>query len=444
MAGDPRLSAAPLFARPESLLEAGMRAAIAGLDHPSEIRTGYIPWRQTARPNQIAPAGDWWLWLVLAGRGFGKTRTGAEWVHENVDHYGRWHFVAPTASDARDTMVEGESGILATAPPGKRPIYEPSKRRLTWPNGATALLFSAEEPERLRGPQCEAFWADEVAAWKYLRDTWDQLMFGFRLGAHPRGVATTTPKPLQLIKELLSMEGVAKTHGSTYENRDNLSPVFFQQIIARYEGTRLGRQELNAEVLEDVEGALWSYAMIEAGRVEAHPPLQRVVIPIDPAVTAGEDSDETGMVPCGVGMCNCKGEPELHLFVLEDLSGRYSPDGWAKRAVAAYNTHRADRIIGEANNGGDLVEVNIRTVSRNVSYKKVHASRGKRTRAEPVAALYEQGKVHHVGSFPQLEDQMTTYVPALSSQSPDRLDSLVWGATELMLGGGGLPWFAAA
>jgi phage terminase large subunit-like protein len=323
-------------------------------------------------------------------------------------------------------MVEGDSGILATAPPGKRPTYEPSKRKLTWPNGASALLFSAEEPERLRGPQCEAFWADEVAAWKYLRETWDQLMFGFRLGASPRGVATTTPKPLPLLRELLSMEGVVVTRGSTYENRDNLSPVFFQQIIARYEGSRLGRQELNAELLEDVEGALWSMGMIDALRRREHPKLTRIVVAIDPAVTSGADSDETGIVVAGLG-------EDGHGYVLEDLSGRWSPDTWAKKAVGAYRTQKADRIIGEANNGGDLVEVNIRTVDRSAAFKKVHASRGKRTRAEPVAALYEQGKVHHVGGFAELEDQMSQWVPGTGVPSPDRMDALVWALTELML-----------
>jgi phage terminase large subunit-like protein len=426
-----------LFEPAETLVDAGIRAAVSGISHPSDVRPGFLPWRQIARANQLATDGDWWLWLILAGRGFGKTRTGAEFVHENVERYGRWHFVAPTAADARDTMVEGESGIIPTAPPGKRPIYEPSKRKLTWPNGATALLFSAEEPERLRGPQCEAFWADELAAWKYMRETWDQLMFGFRLGETPRGVATTTPKPLALIKELLSMEGVALTRGSTYENRDNLSPVFFQQIIQRYEGTRLGRQELNAELLEDVEGALWSLRRIEQLRVREHPPLVRIVVAIDPAVTSGEDSDETGIVVAGVG-------EDGHGYVLDDLSGRLSPDGWGRRAVEAYRTQRADRIIGEANNGGDLVEVNIRTVDRAASYKKVHASRGKRTRAEPVAALYEQGRVHHVGAFPELEDQMTQWVPGTGVASPDRMDALVWALTELMLGNVAQPFVFAA
>lgn len=435
MVTDPSLSSAGLFGRRESLLEAGLRAAIVGLDQPS--RVGYAPWRQVARSNQIAPEGDWWLWLILAGRGFGKTRTGAEWVHENVDRVGRWHFVAPTASDARDTMVEGESGLLATAPPGKRPIYEPSKRRLTWPNGSSGLLFSAEEPERLRGPQCEGFWADELAAWKYLRETWDQLMFGFRLGDHPRGVVTTTPKPVELIRELLKMPGVVPTRGSTYENRSNLSPVFFEQIIARYEGTRLGRQELNAELLEDVEGALWTLRAIDVLRVREHPPLRRVVVAIDPAVTSGADSDETGIVVAGLG-------EDGHGYVIEDLSGRHSPDGWARMAVDAYRTQRADRIIGEANNGGDLVEVNIRTVDRHAPYRKVHASRGKRTRAEPVAALYEQGKIHHVGGFPELEDQMTQWVPGTGMDSPDRMDALVWALTEIMLQDTPAPFVFAA
>ena len=361
-------------------------------------------WRDIARPSQIAPPGEWWLWLILAGRGFGKTRTGAEWVHENIDRYGRWHFVAPTAADARDTMVEGESGILATAPKGARPIYEPSKRKLTWPNGATASLFSADEPERLRGPQCEAFWADELAAWRYMQEAWDQLMFGFRLGSDPRGVATTTPKPLKLIRELLERDGVEVTRGTTYENLDNLAPAFAQQIISKYEGTRLGRQELNAEILEDIEGALWSRAMIDDSRVPHAPPLSRVVVAVDPAVTANADSDETGIVVAGVG-------DDGEGYILEDLSALMSPNDWAKKAVNAYRSQQADRIVGEVNNGGDLVEVNIRTVDKSASYKAVRASRGKRSRAEPVAALFEQGRVHMVGAFPQLEDQMCGWVP---------------------------------
>lgn len=383
-------------------------------------------WRDIARPSQIAPPGEWWLWLILAGRGFGKTRTGAEWVHENIDRYGRWHFVAPTAADARDTMVEGESGILATAPAGARPHYEPSKRKLTWPNGATASLFSADEPERLRGPQCEAFWADELAAWRYMQEAWDQLMFGFRLGSDPRGVATTTPKPLKLIRELLERDGVEVTRGTTYENLENLAPAFASQIIQKYEGTRLGRQELNAEILEDVEGALWNRAMLDAHRVDSAPALSRVVVAVDPAVTSKEDSDETGIVVAGLG-------EDGHGYILDDLSARLSPDGWARRAVEAYRSQEADRIVGEVNNGGDLVEVNIRTVDRNASYKAVRASRGKRSRAEPVAALYEQGRVHHVGSFPELEDQLCGWVPNSGMQSPDRMDALVWALTELML-----------
>lgn len=412
--GDPR----------SSLMSAAIEHAAAVLEDAGPRFAPSKPWREIARPSQIAPDGAWWLWLILAGRGFGKTRTGAEWVHENVGRFGRWHFVAPTAADVRDVMVEGESGILATAPKGGRPLYEPSKRKLTWPNGATASLFSADEPERLRGPQCEAFWADELAAWRYMQEAWDQLMFGFRLGSDPQGVATTTPRPYPLIRELLERDGVTVTRGTTYENLANLAPAFAAQIIGKYEGTRLGRQELNAEILEDVEGALWSLGMIDVTRVEAHPELTRVVVAIDPAVTSTEASDETGMVVAGLGT-------DGHGYVLQDLSDRYTPAGWAKKAADAFRMQGADRIIGEVNNGGDLVEANLRTVGRSLPFTKVHASRGKRTRAEPVAALYEQQRIHHVGSFPELEDQLTRWVPDSGMASPDRMDALVWAFWEL-------------
>ena len=384
-------------------------------------------WRFWARPNQVPPPGDWRTWLVLAGRGFGKTRTGAEWVREQVEQgqCSRMALVAPTAADARDVMVEGESGILAISPPWFRPLYEPSKRRLTWPNGAIATTYSADEPDRLRGPQHDGAWADELAAWKY-SETWDMLMFGLRLGADPRAVVTTTPKPVRLIRELLAAATTVVTRGSTYENADNLAPAFFEKIISKYEGTRLGRQELHAEVLDDVPGALWARKMLDDLRRLAAPDLVRVVVAVDPAVTSEEGSDETGIVVAGKGA-------DGHGYVLEDLSGRFSPDAWARRAVDAYQERQADRVIAEVNNGGDLVETIVRTVDARVSYKGVHASRGKQTRAEPVAALYEQGRIHHVGSLEDLEDQMCTWLPGM--KSPDRMDALVWALTELMLDG---------
>jgi len=394
----------------------------------TEIETG---WPATARPSQLAPPDAWAIWLILAGRGWGKTRTGAEFVLSRVlaGAAERIALVAPTAADARDVMVEGQSGILAVAPPWFRPVYEPSKRRLTFPNGATATTFSAEEADRLRGPQHDLAWCDEIAAW---RDpmAWDMLAFGMRLGRNPQTCVTTTPRPTKLIRELVARADVVVTRGSSYENKDNLAPQFFAAIVKKYEGTRLGRQELLAEILSDTPGALWSHAIIEAARLSAAPPLQRIVVAIDPAVTSGDDADETGIVVVGRDAAG-------HGYVLQDLSGKYSPTEWAKVAVTAYQTHRADRIVAERNNGGDMVQATIRMVDRNAALSTVWASRGKVTRAEPVSALYEQGRMHHIGSFPQLEDQMTNFTSDFDREaagySPDRLDALVWAVTELLV-----------
>jgi predicted phage terminase large subunit-like protein len=363
----------------------------------------------------------------MAGRGFGKTRTGAEWTRASARHFKYVNIIGATADDARDIMVEGESGLLAICPSHERPTYLPSKRRLDWPNGATTLIFTADEPERLRGKQHERLWADEVAAWRYA-DSWTQAMLGLRLGADPRVVATTTPRPTALIRELLSDPSTAITRGSTYDNADNLAPAFLEQIIKRYEGTRLGRQELDAELLTDVDGALWTHTLLDQHRVRQAPDLARVIVAIDPAVSSGEDADETGIIVAGKGV-------DGDAYVLADLTCRLSPDGWARRAVNAYEAHQADRIVAEVNNGGDLVESVLRTVAPRVSYKKVHASRGKRTRAEPIAALYEQGRVHHVGALSQLEDQMAAFVPDHYDGSPDRVDALVWALSELMVTG---------
>jgi predicted phage terminase large subunit-like protein len=393
-------------------------------------------WRVWGRPEQQAPEGDWRVWLLLAGRGFGKTRTGAEWVRAEVEagRRGRLALVAPTAADARDVMVEGESGVLAVSPPGFRPLYEPSKRRLTWPNGAQATTYSADEPDRLRGPQHDGAWCDELAAWRY-PEAWDMLQFGLRLGRDPRAVVTTTPKPVRLVRELVAAPTTVVTKGSTYANLGNLAPAFLDQIVRKYEGTRLGRQELDAEILDDVPGALWTRTLLDGLRVREHPDLVRVVVAIDPAVTSGEKADETGIVVAGKGV-------DGQGYVLADASCRLSPDGWARRAVEAYRRHQADRIVAEVNNGGEMVELTIRTVDPHISYAAVHASRGKRTRAEPVAALYEQGKVHHAGGFPDLEDQMCTYTPDAYDGSPDRVDALVWALTDLMLEGTSSVWFA--
>jgi phage terminase large subunit-like protein len=404
-----------------------------------ECRQLLHDWRFVARSNQIAPGGDDWLvWLVLAGRGFGKTRCGAEWTREQVKAGAmRIHLVAPTASDARDVMVEGESGLLSvcwagdktiSGDPLGRPSYEPSKRRLTWANGAMATLFSAEEPERLRGPQAEVMWADELAAWRFLSDTWDMAMFGLRLGDHPRVCITTTPKPLRVLREIAKDARTVVTRGSTFDNAGNLAPTFLKAIKDKYDGTRLGRQELYAEIMEEAEGALWSRALIEAAVLRTDLPImKRIVVAVDPAVTDKEDSAETGIVAAGIGM-------DDRGYVLKDVSGRRSPGAWAKAAVDLYKDLKADRIVAEGNQGGDLVRHAIHTIDKNVPVTIVHASRGKAARAEPVAALYEQGKVSHCKGLGELEDQMVNWEPLSGMASPDRLDALVWAITELMLG----------
>ncbi len=389
-------------------------------------------WKFWGRPNQLAPSGDWRVWLLLAGRGFGKTRTGAEYVRDRVAAgYRRIALVAPTAADARDVMVEGESGILAISPPGNRPRYEPSKRRLTWPNGAIATTYSADEPERLRGPQHDFAWCDEIAAWRY-PEAWDMLMFGLRLGGDPRAVVTTTPKPIKLIRELLADPATEITRGSTFDNRGNLAPAFLSQIVKKYQGTRLGRQELDAEILDDTPGALWSMKLIEDARLNrmAHPDLTRIVVAIDPAASAGEDADETGIIVAGKDAAG-------HGYVLHDGSGRMMPTDWAKAAITAYHDHKADRIVAEVNQGGDMVEATIRMIDPRVPYSAVRATRGKVVRAEPVAALYEQGLIHHAGAFPQLEDQMCSFTSDFdrgrAGFSPDRVDALVWALSELFV-----------
>jgi phage terminase large subunit-like protein len=326
-------------------------------------------------------------------------------------------------------MVEGPSGILAVSPPWNKPEYNPSKRRLTWKSGAKATLLSAERPDRLRGPQCEAFWCDELAAFRY-PEAWTQLMMSFRLSKNPKGIVTTTPRPTPIVKSLIKRDGtdVVVTRGTTYENRANLAPAFYESIIREYENTRLGRQELLGEVLDDNPGALWQREWLDNARVKEAPQLSRVVIAVDPAVSTNADSCETGIV--AVGRTH-----EGHAFVLEDKSGIYDPLQWAGHVAQMYHWWKADRVVAEVNNGGDLVEANLRTVAPNIPFRAVHASRGKAVRAEPVSALYEQGRVHHVGMFAKLEDQMCEWDPAMPGvASPDRVDALVWALTDLLLG----------
>lgn len=387
---------------------------------------------------------------MLAGRGFGKTRTGAEWVRRNVcgdtplsaGRYRQIALIAETSADAREVMVgDGKlpgdgSGILQVHPRDFRPIYEPSKRRLTWPNGAIATLYNATEPDQLRGPQHDAAWCDELAKWQRAQDTWDQLQFGLRLGDHPRVVVTTTPRPIPLVKEIIAHPHTVVTRGSTLANAANLPVSFVQSIQERYAGTRLGRQELDAEILDDVPGALWTRTMLDAARRKvALPDMQRIVVAIDPSGTQGEDDegDDIGIIVAGKGV-------DARGYVLADRSCKLSPAGWGRRAVQAYREFKADRIIAEKNFGGAMVEHVIRTVDRNVPYQEVVASRGKVVRAEPIAALYEQGRITHVDVFPVLEDQMCAMTRdgyALDG-SPDHVDALVWALDYLSFTSRGL------
>jgi phage terminase large subunit-like protein len=377
-----------------------------------------------ARIEQVPPDGAWSTWLVLAGRGWGKTRTGAEWIHERV-RQGARHIalVAPTAADARDVMVEGPAGILACSREADRPLYESSKRRVTWANGATATLFSAEEPDRLRGPQHDTAWCDEVASWTRIDDAWSMLQFGMRLGA-PRTLVTTTPRPVKVVRDLLADPSTVVTRGSTYDNAANLASSFLAEIRRRYEGTRLGRQELYAEVLTDTPGALWAYSTIEKIRVANAPELRRVVVAVDPSVSADGGGDECGIVVAGIDFDGV-------VWVLRDGSGNLSPSDWSRRAVQLADEAQADAIVAESNQGGALVEQTLRAAGARVRVRLVHAARGKRVRAEPVAALYEQSRVRHLPGLQRLEDELCTWASASGDPSPNRLDALVWACFEL-------------
>ena len=384
-------------------------------------------WQLRARPDQLTPEGLWPVWLALAGRGWGKTRTGAE----DVAWFGtrtpgaRIAVIAPTFQDCRDTCFEGESGLIAVLPSGCVDTYNRSLGELTLWNGTRYKGYAAEASERLRGPQHHRAWADEVAAWNDPA-TWDQMLFGLRLGTHPQVVATTTPKPTPLIRKIVKTPGAMITRGSTFDNSANLPEGTLAHLRNRYEGTRLGRQELMAELLEDVQGALWTTAMIETQRVRGVPDLQRVVVAVDPSGTKGEGGDDVGIVVAGK-------THDGRFYVLEDATCNLSPDGWARRVAEMFDKWSADRVVAEANFGGAMVEAVLRTAAKNLPIKMVTASRGKAVRAEPIAALYEQSKVSHVGSFDELEDQMCSMTPAgyVGEGPPDRADALVWALTEL-------------
>ncbi len=403
-----------------------------------------------ARPSQRFPDWlDWNIWLIMAGRGFGKTRTGAEFIKDRVRKGAkRIALVGATAADVRDTMVLGESGILGLHwRKDEMPVYEPSKARIIWPNGAVAKMYSAEKPNRLRGPQHECAWADEIGAWKYA-DAWDQLMFGLRLGDNPQVCATTTPKPIPLIFDLVKRAVLVReatpgktyrvlvTEGTTYENVVNLASSWLVNILEKYKGTRLGEQELEARLLRDVPGALWTQETIEVFRQQDAgmiPQLKRIVIGVDPGGSSGKVAEdqkrETGIVAVGLGIDN-------HYYILADVSGTLKPLEWGRRVTDLYRDLKADRVVAEKNYGGEMVESNINTVDPNVPVRLVNASRGKAIRAEPVSSLYAQGKCHHVGMFGAMESEMTTWVPDLADKqpSPNRMDALVWAITALMEG----------
>ncbi|MGH3263269.1 MAG: DNA-packaging protein, partial [Mycobacteriales bacterium] len=400
---------------------------------PKPIR----PWRLIARPGEQLPPDDpdWLIWLYLAGRGTGKTRSAAERVCEWAEDMpgSRGAMIGRTPADVRDVMIEGESGILACSPDHARPMYEPTKRRLTWPNGTIATAYSAEVGDALRGPQHHWAWCDEVAAWTdapkgdVLYTAWNNLMLGLRLmfdGRSPQCVVTTTPKPNKLVRAILAHQAVTVTKGTTYDNLPNLAPAFRGQVLAAYEGTRIGRQELLGELLDDVEGALWGLSMIGDHRVDAAPDLRRIVVGVDPSGGSDAENDAQGIVVAGLGV-------DGEFYVLADRSCKLSPHGWASRAIGAYNEFHGDRIVAEKNYGGEMVLSTIKQVDSKVPVKLVSSSRGKVLRAEPVAALYEQGKVHHVGlSMAKLEDQLTMWTP-FDGTSPDRLDALVFAMTDL-------------
>ncbi len=394
--------------------------------------------------HQLPPAGDWRSWVVMGGRGAGKTRAGAEWVRSVVEGprpvdagaCRRVALVGETYEQARDVMVFGESGILACSPPDRRPDWISGTRTLRWANGAEARAFSASDPEAMRGPQFDAAWCDELAKWRKGRDPWDMLQFALRLGDAPRACVTTTPKAAPVLTELLGRASTVVTRAATEANRAWLAESFLAEVRARYAGTRLERQELDGELLEDVEGALWPVGIIEAGRLARPEEMDRIVVAVDPPVTGRASSDACGIVVCG--LLRAPDPRDWQAVVLEDASVTgASPAAWAAAAVEAGRRWNADRIVAEVNNGGDLVESVIRQVDPAASYKAVHASRGKVARAEPVAALYERGRVRHAGVFAELEAEMGAMTAGgyRGAGSPDRVDALVWAVTELLIAG---------
>lgn len=393
-------------------------------------------WPFWARPNQLAPDGQWSTWLVQAGRGFGKTEAGAQWIRQRVKDGARnIALIAETQKDLEEVMV---ARLMAISPANEQPSVRYKPVRMTWPNGAQALGYNGTEPNQLRGPEFDTCWCDEFAKYRYARETWDMLQFTMRR-PDPRVLVTTTPKPIPVLREIIADESTVITRGATLDNASNLDPKFLARMQARYEGTRLGRQELNAELLEDVPGALWTRTMLDDCKIVEAPRLQRVVVAVDPSGNSGDDdqADDIGIVVAGKGL-------DGRAYILADWTCDLSPAGWGRRTIEAFDEFKADRIIAEKNFGGAMVESVIKTTRKTAPVTLVTASRGKVQRAEPIAALYEQGRVSHVGAFPPLEDQLCSFTGDgyVGKGSPDRADALVWALTELMLVGGDYSWDA--
>lgn len=407
---------------------------------PEQAQELQHDWSFWARTDQLEPSGKWNTWVALAGRGWGKTRAGAEWVRHRIKMGDRIvHCVAPTKGDVRRVMVEGDSGLLNVCHKSDKtyrkadmgyPVWSPTNNSMTWANGAKAVFFSAEDPERLRGPQAYSAWCDELCAWRNAQDTWDMMQFGLRLGKRPIVFVTTTPKTTKLLRSILDDEKTHVSTGSTFDNSANLADTFLTAVKKTYEGTRLGRQELYAEILDEASGALWNRKLLAECEVDKDdvPQLNRIVVAIDPAISNNTDSDMTGIIVAGVDVNGTA-------YVLEDHTGNYSPQAWASKAVELYREHMADRIVAEKNQGGDMVRHTLHTEDETLPIRLVHASRGKMARAEPVSALYEQGRVKHVRGLNDLEDQMVQWEPLGSIGSPDRLDACVWAITDLSLNG---------
>ena len=426
------------------LASATLQDQQAFLDDLSSHDLQALPWLFDfwALPHQIVPEGDWRTWVIMGGRGAGKMRAGSEWVRSMVEgdmpldagRARRVALVGETFDQVRDIMVFGDSGIIACSPPDRKPHWNATKRRLEWENGAVAEAHSASSPEGLRGPQFDAAWVDELAKWKKPDEAWDMLQFGLRLGDLPQQVVTTTPKNVEVLKQILDNTSTVTTTAPTEANRAYLAKNFLEEVRARYGGTRQGRQELDGELLEDADGALWNTRMLESGRTDEMPVFDRIVVAVDPAVSSGKASDACGIVVVGAEL---KGpRQDWRATVIEDATVEgCSPAQWAEAVIAAYERHGADKVVAEVNQGGDLVETLIRQVDPLVAFGKLHASRGKVARAEPVAALYEQGRVFHYGDLGKLEDQMCqmTSTGFVGRGSPDRVDALVWAVSELMV-----------